>query len=121
MIEDADIIQRLNLLSSSPSFVLRENGDHGEMDVLNPKRIADGSGIYWVHGLTILPSGRSIPSVFRVDTGAGGSLCSVFWHNGASWFNHDEEDALAALNVAGEQVTPFDWELSVPLERDAFH
>ncbi|KAA0140875.1 hypothetical protein FYZ48_06275 [Gimesia chilikensis] len=111
----------MNLLASSPTFVLRESGDQGEMDVLNPNQIADDSGIYWIHGLTLLPSGKRILSVFRVDTGAGGALCGVFWHDGANWFSHDEEDALAALKVAGEQITPFDWKLSVPLERDTFH
>lgn len=121
MIEDSDIIQRLKMLADSPSFVLRESGEHGEMNVSNPTQIADKTGIYWVHGFTILPSGKRIPSVFRVDTGAGGSLCGVYWHDGECWFNHDDDEALVALRISEGQITPFDWQLSVPLERDEFH
>ena len=121
MIRDTDMCQRLNLVRTSGSFVVRETGDLGEAEVLSVKVVAKGQGICWVGGTSILKSGRDVESVFRVDTDSGGTLVSVYWWIGGNWYEHDDADALTALGLSRDQVFPFDWRFCVALEEDIFH
>lgn len=121
MITSKDLVQRLNLLKNSISFVLRELGSDGSANVLDPERIPANHGIYWVPGETILPSGRRLPSVFRVDTDSGGELTGTYWFIGDKWYDQQDADTLPALSLTRAEVFPYDWRFNVPLERDIFH
>jgi hypothetical protein len=121
MINDKDMKQRLNLLKSSPSFVLKEVGDLGEAEVLNLERVPKYNGIYWVAGNTKLKCGENVESVFRVDTNSGGSIISVYWFINGGWYEHQEDAVLNALNLNQEEVFPFDWTYKIPLEEDIYH
>lgn len=121
LINDTDIRQRLNLVRTSNSFVLQEDGERGEANVLSIEVVPSASGVYWIAGKTIAKSGREIESVFRVDTDSGGTLISVFWWIDGNWYEHEDEDVPEALGLSRDEVFPFDWRFAVPLEKDIFH
>lgn len=121
MITDTDMRKRLNFVETSDEFVLLEDGSQGEAIVLSIQLVPKASGIYWIAGTTLLKAGREIDSVFRVDTDAGGSLVSVFWKIADRWYQHDDPDAWENLELAKNDVFPFDWSLAAPLEEDIFH
>ena len=111
MVRDKDMIQRLNLLKSSSTFVLKEVGTAGEAEVLTLPTVPDSSGLYWVSGETTLKSGDKLTSVFRIDTDASGTLLSTYWHVNDHWYSHDDKDVAGVLNMAREAMFPFDWAL----------
>ena len=121
MISDNDMRQRLNLVRTARSFVLQEVGATGEANVASLSVVPKSSGIYWVPGKTILKSGRTIESVFRVDTDAGGTLVSAYWWIDGMWYAQEDVDAINAIGVSRDQIFPFDWAYDVPLEEDIFH
>ena len=121
MILDTEMCQRLNLVRTSGSFVLKEVGNEGEADVVSLKMIPKSDGVYWVGGTTVVKSEREIDSVFRVDTNTGGTLVSVFWWIDGKWYRHEDQDALTALSLSKDDVFPFDWRFAVALEEDMFH
>ena len=121
MIKDLEMCQRLNLVRSSPSFVLQEFGAEGAANVIAVDVVPQAQGVFWVAGTTVAKSGRRIDSVFRVDTDSGGSLRSVFWWIDGEWYDREHNDALTALGLSHAEVFPFSWGFSVPLEDDAFH
>lgn len=116
-----ELRRRLNLVESSGSFVLREVGNDGQAEVKTIAVVPKDDGIYWVGGETTLKAGNSLRSVFRVDTGAGGSLLTVYWNINGSWYEHDSPETFAALGIERDDAFPFDWSYKVPLEDDAFH
>lgn len=116
-----ELRRRLNLVDSSGSFVLREVGNDGKAEVKTITVVPKDDGVYWVGGETTLKTGKSLRSVFRVDTGAGGSLLTVFWHIEGSWYEHDSPETYGALGIKRDDAFPFDWSFKVPLEDDAFH
>jgi hypothetical protein len=118
---EADLAKRLNLLRSSPTFILKDLGSNGKQHVVTTKLIPENSGSYWVAGRTTLKNGRVVEAVFNVDTGSGGSLLAIFWFIGKEWYRHDDHRACEALNLSREEIFPFDWDLAVPLEKDIFH
>ncbi|MCY2963456.1 MAG: hypothetical protein NT069_07360 [Planctomycetota bacterium] len=71
-------------------------------------RIPDQSGIYWVAGETRLCSVRNVPSVFGVDSNAGGALIAVFWKIDETWYRHDDNAATEALQMSAVEWFPFD-------------
>jgi len=116
---DLETKKWLNLLRSSPSFVLKDKPDGGAQ-VVSPQRVPASDGFYWVHGETVLPSGKVLESVFHLDTNSGGELHEVYWWIDGSWYDHRNTEALALLGPDAE-ISPFDWSYSVPLENDVFH
>ena len=70
---DPETKKRLNLLLSSPTFVVQEFGEVGEGRLQVVPKIPASSGIYWVAGACTLAGGAEIDAVFRVDTNDGGS------------------------------------------------
>lgn len=118
---EKDLVQRLNLLSRTKTFALKETGIAGEAVVQSLERIPSDGSIYWVPGRTRLKSGLELESVFRVDTGSGGDLLAVFWSLRGEWFHHHEERALRELGLNRSDAFPFDWEYEIPLENDVFH
>lgn len=121
MIKDREAVKRLNLLRTSKTFALREVSKDGSADVVCPPRIPDSDGVYWVSGYTKLKNGRSLESVFRLDTNAGASLLAVFWLIDGKWFQQEDADALSALGVSRADAFPFDWSFAIPVTKDAFH
>lgn len=116
-----ELRRRLNLIESSGSFILREVGNDGEAEVKAVEVVPKDDGVYWIGGETTLKTNTSLRSVFRVDTGAGGSLLTVYWLIEGTWYEHDSPGTFAALGVARDDAFPFDWRFKVPLEDDAFH
>jgi len=121
MIKDNETIQRLNLLSSSRAFVLKEIGTDGRASVLHLSRIPKRDGTYWIFGHTTLKCGRTLESVFVVDTESGGTLSRVFWRVERNWFDQQDPEILGALALTREEVFPYDWKYAVGLEEDIFH
>ena len=119
---DAVAIRWLNLLHGSPGFVIRIDPRTGASTVLQVEVVPDDDGVYWIAGTTTLARGDRIPSVFEVDTTAGGSLGGVYWKIDGSWMSSLETARiLRALDAAEGDVFPFDWAYAVPLARDVYH
>jgi len=121
MINDTELCQHLNLLRTQTSFVYHEDSRQDRMTCERPKVVPRASGVYWVGGMTVVKSGREIDSVFRVDTDSGGTLVSIYWWINGKWYKHEDGDALSALGLSKEEVFPYDWRFTVPLEEDIFH
>lgn len=114
---DSETRKWLNLLHSSPRFVLRDQPDGGAQ-VLFLNEVPASDGFYWVHGKTILKSGQQVESVFHLDTDSGGELYEVFWLVEGSWYDHRDSHARAILG-SDSDIFPFDWIYSVPLAEDS--
>jgi len=114
---DPETKKWLNLLRSSPGFVLKDKPDGGAQ-VVSPKQVPGSDGFYWVHGKTVLHSGRVLESVFHLDTDSGGELNEIFWWIEGSWYDHRDPEARGMLGSDAD-IFPFDWSYSVPLEEDA--
>lgn len=121
MINDIELCQHLNLLRTQGSFVYHEDIQQDRMTCQHPNIIPKASGVYWVHGATVVRSGLEIDSVFQVDTDSGGTLLTIFWWINETWYKHDDEGAVSALGLSKEEIFPFDWRFTVPLEEDIFH
>ncbi len=118
---EPELRRMLQFLLTQPTWVMRDIPDRDASDVVKLDRIPDQSGIYWVAGETRLRSGRNVPSVFRVDSNAGGALIAVFWKIEETWYRQDDLAATQALKLSEAEMFPFDWSFSVPLEFDQFH
>ena len=118
---NSQLIQRLNLIRSSPSFVLKEIGDEGEHEVLSIKIIPKDSGNYWVGGTTKIKNGTEFDSVFIIDTNSGGSLIQVYWFINEQWFEQDSSLTLTELSLSKSDVFPYDWRYAIELEKDIYH
>ncbi|WP_330962007.1 hypothetical protein [Photobacterium sp. 53610] len=122
MKHDKATIQWLNLLHSSPSFVIKVGEQNESPSVLPVRSVPKDDGEYWVAGETELRNGYKIPSVFRVDTDTGGNLLGVYWKIQNEWWDfQDKPSVLEALALTEEDVFPFDWTYSVSLDEDIFH
>jgi hypothetical protein len=121
MVQDVELVKRLNLLRSSDAFVLRELSHDGSAEVLRTPRVPRGSGVYWVSGSTLMRNGLHVESVFRIDTDAGATLLAAFWWLDGHWYQQDDPGAPNALRVPRSDVFPFDWRFAVPVEHDEFH
>jgi hypothetical protein len=119
MVDDRELVQALNLLQSSPSFVLRQCDDR-RMDVSQVALVPNDGSVYWIAGESQLPVGRAIPSVFIVENG-GGNLIAVYWFIDKAWCKPSDPDTLAKLDLRREDVFPFDWSYAVPVENDIYH
>jgi hypothetical protein len=113
---DLHLEKWLNLVRTSPRFVLKDTPDGGAK-VLPLDRVPANDGFYWVHGRTILASGRTLESVFHVDTDSHGKLHGAYWWINQSWVSSQDPDVESLLGAKG-QIFPFNWEFSVPLEED---
>lgn len=119
---DRTTIQWLNLLHSSPTFVLRIGDSNENATVKNVNIVPKNDGEYWIHGKTILKNKIVIPSVFIVDTNTGGSLSGVYWTiNNIWWDFNNRPNVFQALCVEEQDVFPFNWTFSVGLEEDIYH
>ena len=116
---DQETTKWLHLLRGSPRFVLKDKPDGGAQ-VTSPEMVPARDGFYWVFGRTTLRSGRGLDSVFHLDTDSGGELNEVYWLIGDSWYDYRDPKAREILG-SDEEVFPFDWSYSVPLEEDAYH
>ena len=121
MIKEKDLIQRLNLLRSSNSFVFHETGNLGDAEVIRICKVPPSSGIYWIAGETLLKNGINVKSVFRVDTDSGGSLVDVYWWIEGNWYDQNDLDVFKALGTSRSEVFPYDWKYHVPLSIDIYH
>jgi hypothetical protein len=113
-------IKLLNLIRSSPSFVLWMNPPDAGATVKRMDVVPADTGVYWVAGVTIASGGRELESAFAVDS-SGGELISVFWFVDGRWIQSTDDAALHALGLERNQVFPFDWRFAVPFECDFFH
>jgi len=103
-------------------FVIRTDPHTHTPTVVQIEIVPEGDGVYWIAGTTIQPRGDRVPSVFKVDTSAGGSLVGVHWKVDGSWISSSEKGrALSALAADEEDVFPFDWTYAVPVARDIYH
>ena len=121
MITDRELVQRLNLLRNSKTFVLRQTNDQGEAEVLCVSRVPKDSGLYWIAGETAFANGAKVPSIFRVDTNSGGTLAGAYWWVDGSWYDQQDKDALGALGLTKADAFPYDWTYHVLLEEDIYH
>ncbi|SHK71077.1 hypothetical protein SAMN05421803_12914 [Nocardiopsis flavescens] len=118
---DATTIQWLNLLHGSPSFVIRIDPRTSTPTVVQVEVVPDDDGVYWIAGTTTLPRGDVLPSVFQVDTAAGGSLLGVHWKIHGRWMSSsDRTQVLAALDAGEGDMFPFNWTYVVPLARNVY-
>ena len=120
MAVDSELAKTLNLPRTSPTFVLKQIGDDGSLEVVQLGKIPSDDAVYWLSGSSKLASGREVPSVFVVSDG-GGSLVKVYWYVDDRWFQSDDADALDALGLGRNDVFPFDWSYAVPVENDVYH
>lgn len=118
---DPEFIKYLNLVQSSPSFVVRIEKKTGVATVSNPTVIPDKSGEYLLHGTTTLKGGRKVESIFHIDTDTDGTLRAIYWKVAKSWINSQEANAASVLALDPSEIFPFDWAFSIPLEHDIFH
>ena len=119
MVHQRELYQTLNLLRTSPTFVVRERADQ-RMEISELALVPNDDSVYWVAGESTLPAGRSIPSVFVVENG-GGNLIAVYWFIEKAWFKPTDVETLSKLNLRREDVFPFDWRYAVPVENDIYH
>lgn len=119
---DTATVRWLNLLNGSPSFVIRIGPRTHAPSVVQVEIVPEDDGVYWVAGTTTLPRGDRIPSVFEIDTSAGGSLVSVHWRIGGTWMSSsDKTRVLAALSAEEGDVFPFDWSYAIQVACDVYH
>lgn len=118
---DNELQQWLNLVHSSPTFVIKIDGKTGKGYVLSPQVVPANDGEYWVAGEACLRSGRKLASVFRVQTNSGGTLLGGYWQVGDEWLDLQDGGAYAALASTREKEHPFDWSYAVPLSEDIYH
>ncbi|WP_375748936.1 hypothetical protein [Vibrio sp. HN007] len=122
MEKDKNTIQWLNLVSSSPMFVIKVGKEHEASKVVAVALIPKNDGEYWVAGETVFKNGMKVPSVFRVDTDAGGSLMDVYWKINSDWWDYQNRPYVYdALELPESELFPFDWSYAVNLEDDNFH
>lgn len=122
MIKDKTMGQWLNLVHTSPKFVIRMGAEQENANVVSPPVVPKGDGEYLVAGQTELKNGSQIPSVFLVDTNAGGTLVGAYWHIAGAWWDFQDRPAVfEALSVSEAEAFPFDWSYAVALEEDIFH
>ena len=114
MLTPTDMVQRLNLLRSAPTFILQEEGDTGEAIVRSARTIPMVDTVVWVAGISTLADGGSLESVFRVVPESGDIPISVYWHINDAWYESDDPDAVERLGRDRTQVFPFSWRYSVP-------
>jgi len=119
MVTDSELVKVLNLPRTSPSFAYRQCTDDS-LDVIQPSIIPKDDSTYWVAGRSTLPNGQELESVFVIENG-GGNLVSIYWFIDDSWYASDDGDVLNALGLPREEVFPFDWQYSIPVENDVYH
>lgn len=119
MINDKDLIQSLNLVRGSRQFVLRCHED-GSMDVLNLGLIPKDEFTYLVYAQISLPNGLTLPSVVHIAEG-GGSTIQFYLFVGDAWYKPEDTQIPTKLNISHEEIYPFDWKYSVPVENDIYH
>ncbi|MEL6563227.1 MAG: hypothetical protein AAFQ59_02195 [Pseudomonadota bacterium] len=122
MEKDKTTVQWLNLVHTSPTFVIRMGGEKDNANVLSPPVVPNNDGEYWIAGETVLKNGVKLKSVFRVDTNAGGTLVGAYWRIADAWWDFQNRPAvLDALSAEEKEIFPFDWSYAVALEEDIFH
>ncbi len=119
MVDDRELVQVLNLLRTSPTFVFCQRGDK-RMVVSQLASVPNDGLVYWIAGESQLPKGRTVPSVFNVENG-GGNLIAVYWYIDRAWYKPSDSDTLGKLELRREDVFPFDWQYAVPVENDIYH
>ncbi|QEM80903.1 hypothetical protein [Halomonas binhaiensis] len=116
------IVQWLNLVHSSPTFVIRVGGSNENATVECLNVVPKDDGEYWMSGTTILKNGAEIPSVFRIDTNTGGTLAGAYWWIKEKWWDfQNQPDVFKELGVEKSEIFPFDWRCVVDLEEDIYH
>jgi len=118
---DSELIKYFNLLADSPSFAIRIDAKTHKSTLSNPTQIPDSDGEYLVHGITVTACGTEIVSVFMVNTNSGGTIQAVYWRAHARWIDSQDERVSTFLNIERDDIFPFDWKFSIPLENDIFH
>lgn len=122
MERDKNTIQWLNLVSSSPTFVIKVGRENEKPKIVRVASVSKNDGEYWIAGETLFKNGMKIPSVFRVDTDTGGSLMGVYWKIKNVWWNSQNRPYVYdALELPKSELFPFDWTYSVKLDEDIFH
>jgi hypothetical protein len=116
---DDELRRWLNLVHGSPGFAFSEAAD-GTWELVSVAMLARDSGRYIVAGITKLQNGRQLESAFMVDS-AGGELAAVYWKTDSGWIESSDACAALQLNLNHSELFPFDWELAIPLEFDAYH
>ena len=110
----------LNMPAGSPRFIRVALPD-GRGRIESPPEVLPGQGEVWLAGETRLKSGETIPSVFAIDTDAGGSLLAAWWRIEGRRFRANDAEALRALGRSPSEVAPWDWRYAVRVVEDIYH
>ena len=109
---DPDLLKRIQLVAGSPKHLVRISHPH---TVTAPVVLSEQDGFYFVGGTTTPAGGRSLNTVFVVDTDSAAELCGYYWEIDSQW--HDGADmtgVLTALALEDADVFPVDYVLNVP-------
>ena len=124
MIIKKELVQFLNLVHLTPGFVIHETDQTSTgSEFINVQTIPNNDGIYWVPGKVIFKNLDEHDAVFVVDTNSGGSFLEVFLYLDKKWWDliHRDPHLFDVLHVDKDDVFPFDWTFSIPLEYDMYH
>jgi hypothetical protein len=116
---DSELAKRLNLLRTSPSFVLRDQQD-GSQQVLSLEIVPNDDFTYWVAAQSTLADGTVLETVV-VISGGGASTEAFYWFHDGSWYRQDENDFLTKAHKTNTDVYPFDWRYKIPVTNDPYH
>ena len=120
MAVDNELRKWLNLVHGSPRSVISEPTGADDWVLARPEQLTGDLGMCFVAGTTTLRNGVHVESVFLVDSRSG-ELSAVYWLSPVGWVDANDSDAAERLGLESASPFPFDWELAIPLERDAFH
>lgn len=116
---DDELGKWLNLVHRSRRSVIADPKRIDNWVLARPERLTEELGMCFVAGTTILANSVRIESVFLVDAGSG-ELSAVYWLSPGGWVDAGDSDAAERLGLEPAVAVPFDWDLAIPLERDAF-
>lgn len=112
-----EVAQWLNLLRTSPAFVLFEGAEPGNERLEQVEVVLAGVGNCWISGQLATASHRSFEAVHVVSTNDGGQVVrSYVWID--DWYSADELGAV--IGEEARSVYPLRYSLAVPLEEDRY-
>lgn len=117
---DNELGKWLNLVHRSRRSVIADPNRIDNWVLTRPERLTEELGMCFVAGITTLANSVRIESVFLVDAG-NGELSAVYWLSPGGWVDASDSDAAERMGLEPAVAVTFDWDLAIPLERDAFH
>lgn len=110
----------LNMLRTSPEKAVRVADNLKTIRIVEPERVAQGSGVFWLYGTAELETGVELESVFVVDTGAAGTtdglLKNYYWWIIDNWYPQGDLSGLKRLEIGEDEAFPFSWKTHIPLD-----